>query len=159
MSYRSAAVPTSILILLCSALLGAQPRDASAGPTPLPPGFEGTSAPPGVIIPGPVPFTLDAYSAVQLIAMVRRTGLLELRRGSERPVIIAVESIYAVPAGIIESYPAGARRRYDILLNGSPLDWDHTFIVYGEGLVNLRVLFTYRNQYPPSDLTYRIPAP
>jgi hypothetical protein len=136
---------SAALMLLCSTLAAAQSLPDSAAPT--------------VIIPGPEPFSLDAYSAVQLIAMLEREHLVEVRDGAGRPNIVVVRTVYAIPSGVMPDYPAGARLRYDIVLNGSPVDWDHTFIVYGEELVNLRALFTYRNQYPPAGLMLRIPTP
>ena len=55
----------------------------------------------------------------------------------------------------------GHQSRYDIELNGEPLDWDHTYIEFGGEMVNLRLLFTYRNQGPVPDVPYRLtyPAP
>lgn len=139
----------TVAIVLGSSL-GAAPCAAQSLPRP---------SGPTVIIPGPEPFSLDAYSAVQIIAMLKREHLVELRQDGGRPRIVAVRTVYAVPAGVIAAYPAGARLRYDIVLNGTRIDWNNTFIDYGEGLANLRALFTYRNQYPPADLLLRVPIP
>ncbi|MDC7241002.1 MAG: hypothetical protein PQJ50_11645, partial [Spirochaetales bacterium] len=48
-----------------------------------------------------------------------------------------------------ESFPKGHRNRYDIIVNGEALDWDNSYFEYGNDLVNLRLLFLYRNQHPP----------
>ena len=49
----------------------------------------------------------------------------------------------------------GIDARYDIVVNGGSLDWDNSYIEYGGEMVNFRLLFTYRNQYPPKHLKYR----
>lgn len=119
------------------------------------------TAPPAdaYIIPAPQPFTVDVYSAIQAMAMLKRVGLIELRSaGPERtvrPTIIAVRTVWAVDAGTIDSYPPGHRQRFNIILNGEPLDWNRAFINYGDGMINLRALFTYRNQYPTAGLKLR----
>ncbi len=109
------------------------------------------------IVPGPEPFSVDAFSAIQLIAMLKRVGLLEVYVGKLRPDIVAVKTVWAIPVGINSAYPVGHRRRYDIVLNGSRIDWDNTYIFYDEAMTNLRALFTYRNQYPPKDLQLSVP--
>ena len=110
-----------------------------------------------VILQSPEPFSLSAYDAIQAMAMIRSNGLLEHRTDSGRISIVAVHTLWAVFKGVDPAGFAGHQRRYDLILNGAPLDWDHLFIPYGTGLINLRLLFTYRNQYPPAGLLYRIP--
>jgi len=88
--------------------------------------------------------------------MIRSNGLLEHRTDNGKISIVAVRELWAVFKGVDPTAFAGHRRRYDLVLNGAPLDWDHLFIAYGSGLINLRLLFTYRNQYPPANLLYRI---
>lgn len=139
-----------LAVVLGTAACGSAVRaeDAPAGGTPPYDAY---------VIPAPEPFTVDAYSAVQIIAMLKRVGLIEIRQATAKPEIVAVLRVWAVPAGEIATYPPGHRRRYDIVLNGSPIDWDHAFIAYDQGMVNLRALFTYRNQYPPSSLVLQWP--
>ena len=48
------------------------------------------------------------------------------------------------------------QNRYDVELNGEPMDWDHLFIEYDGTMVNLRLLFSYRNQQPVPHVRYRI---
>tara|TARA_B100000614_G_scaffold62730_1_gene55613 strand:+ start:1221 stop:1709 length:489 start_codon:yes stop_codon:yes gene_type:complete len=126
--------------------------------TPLPPDAIDPPAWPRstTIYPSPDPFTLNGYDASQAIAVIRRAGLLIRRTGSERE-IVAVDSVAAVRAGTIDSYPPAHRERWNLLLNGEPLDWDHLYIEYGGELLNLRLLFTYRNQRPVPDVPYRLP--
>lgn len=110
-----------------------------------------------VIVPSPEPFTLNAYDAIHLRHLLHRVGFLQRWDGSGHPETVAVETVYAVPAGIDRDAPGGHKRRYEIRLNGEPLDWDRLYIEYGDRMMNLRALFTYRNQYPPDDLRYFLP--
>lgn len=114
-------------------------------------------APPTIIVPTRDPFTLNAYDATQALWMIRRAGLLQSWSPGARRRNIAVREVHAVLVEIDRDAPTAAlRRRYDLLLNGEPLDWRTTYIEYGGRMVNLQLLFTYRNQYPPGDLPYRI---
>lgn len=109
------------------------------------------------ILPAPEPFSVSAYDAQQAIDMIRRVGLLESWGGGGQASIVAVRSIGAVFVGYDPQAVVGHRRRYDLVLNGNRIDWDHLYIEYGGSMVNLRALFTYRNQYPPDSLIYRLP--
>ncbi len=111
-----------------------------------------------VIVPAPQAFTLNAYDATQALWLVRRSPLLQRWVPGEPRRNIMVREVRAVLVAIDEDAPTPALRpRYDLWVNGAPLDWDHTFIEYGRSMVNLRLLFTYRNQYPPTALRFRIP--
>jgi hypothetical protein len=111
--------------------------------------------PDSVIIPGPVPFSLDANSAKYCIQLLKGNRFIEFKNDTSKSTIIEVHTVWSFFLGLMENYPEGHRLRYDIIVNGTPLDWDNSFIEYGGELINLRLLFTYRNQYPPQDLKYR----
>ncbi len=96
----------------------------------------------------PEPFSLNGYDARQATAMIRRAGLLVRGGDTASREIIVVDAVRAVRGEIIDEYPPLHRQRWDILLNGAPIDWDDTYIEYGGQLVNLQLLFTYRNQRP-----------
>ena len=98
-------------------------------------------------------FPLNGYDALQVMALLRREGLVVQTTPDGRR-IVAVEQVEAVPAGSIPSYPPAHRRRWNILLNGDPFPWDTTYIEYGGTLTNLRLLFTYRNMRPIPDIPY-----
>ncbi len=114
-----------------------------------------------VIVPIPEPFTLNAYDAVQAIRMIRRARLLQRETGRRnRPEIVPVREVRGVFVGEDENARVPfERRRYDLLLNGEPLDWDNLYIKYGGRMVSLRALFTYRNQHPQTPPDYRVPLP
>ncbi len=101
----------------------------------------------------PEPFTLIGYDVLQAEALIRRAGLL-IRLIGENREIVAVRTVEVVEIGRMEQMPPLHRRRYDLLLNGEPMDWDALYIEYGGRLVNLRLLFTYRNQRPVPDVPY-----
>ncbi|MDC7226937.1 MAG: hypothetical protein PQJ61_09255 [Spirochaetales bacterium] len=108
-----------------------------------------------IIIPGSAPFSLDAESAVYCINMLKNNRYLERVEGSVEYKIIEVEEVWSWFLSWDERYPEGHRRRYDIIVNGDSLDWDKSFIEYGGEMLNLRLLFLYRNQYPPEGIDYR----
>lgn len=99
------------------------------------------------IYPTPEPFSLMWYDAQHAAALVRRAGLLVHRgdAGRETRVVRTVEIVEVEP---LEEMPPAYRRRWDIVLNGAPLDWANTYVEWGGRLVNLQILFTYRNQRP-----------
>ena len=111
-------------------------------------------SPPHIIIPAPEPFSLSAYDALHARAMMHRVGFVQLWYGSGAPDTVRVREVEALRVGFDEGLPPGHRARYDLTLNGGPVDWDHTYIEYDGRMVSLRLLFTYRNQYPPDDLEY-----
>jgi hypothetical protein len=106
-----------------------------------------------VIYPAPEPFSLNDHDALHAMAMIRRAGLLVRATGGGRETVV-VDSVAAVEADPIPDYPPAHRRRWDLVLNGEPLPWDSTYIEYGGRLLNLRLLFTYRNQRPVPDIPY-----
>ena len=106
------------------------------------------------IIPGPDPFSLDAGSAVYCIDLLRDNRFLEREGDSGQYRIVEVRTVWSWFLEYDESYPEGHRKRYNIIVNGKPLDWDNSYIEYGGEMLNLRLLFLYRNQYPPKNLEY-----
>jgi hypothetical protein len=108
----------------------------------------------------PAPFNLSGYDATQAIWMIRRAGLLlrEYPGGTSEIIPIrATGDVRAVHVGTDHDAPGPQHEeRYDIIVNGEPLDWENTFIRYGGRMVNLQALFTYRNQVPPEGLRYRL---
>jgi hypothetical protein len=110
--------------------------------------------PPHVIVPTRHPFDLSAYDALHARAMMHRVGFVQLWYGSGAPRTVSVQRVETVRVGYEEGMPPGHRVRYDLKLNGEPVDWSHTYIEYDGGMVSLQLLFTYRNQYPPDELEY-----
>lgn len=112
------------------------------------------------IHPSPDPFTLNGYNAVQAIWMIRRARLLLWEGPDGSSEIIPIRenaAVRAIHVGTDEDAPGPQHReRYDIEVNGRPLDWRNTFIRYGGRMVNLQALFSYRNQTPPEGLRYRL---
>ncbi len=108
--------------------------------------------PDGILIPGPEPFSLDVRSAIYCISLLKNNRYIEKKSESEKYRIIKVDTVWSWFLDYDESFPEGYRKRYDIIVNGTPLDWDHSFIEYGGEMINMRLLFLYRNQYPPDVL-------
>lgn len=106
------------------------------------------------IIPGPIPFSLDSASAIYCIDLLKNNPLIEIKSDSGNSRIVRVETVWSYFLELDEKYPAGHQLRYDIIINGKSLDWDKSFIEYGGDMLNLRLLFLYRNQYPPEGLEY-----
>lgn len=105
----------------------------------------------------PDPFSLDGYSAVQAVWMLRRARFLQRLPAGEpttAPETVVIESVRVVRAA--DADRAG-ERRYDLELNGRPLAWDELYILYDGRMTNLRLLFTYRNQRPVPGARYLIP--
>ena len=148
--FRAAGIAL-LLARVAAPLADAQEEGSGTRPDPHP------DSRTSVIVPSPEPFTLNAYDAIHLRHLLHRVGFLQRWDGSGHPETVAVETVYAVPAGIDRDAPGGHKRRYEMRLNGEPLDWDRLYIEYGDRMMNLRALFTYRNQYPPDDLRYFIP--
>ncbi|MFW5644219.1 MAG: hypothetical protein ACOCYQ_09340, partial [Alkalispirochaeta sp.] len=167
----SAGVPVSfiVLILLIAGGVPAQelPEDGAAadplnaadaadGPpdrdTRLPPDAIEPAVWPrsSAIYPAPDPFSVNYYDARLAAAMIRRERLLIRRVGSGRE-IVPVRTIEIRDVGTDERLPETHRRRYDLVLNGDPLPWDELYIEYGGRLLNMQLLFTYRNQRPVPD--------
>lgn len=107
-----------------------------------------------IILENPDPFSLDAESAVYCINLLKNNRFIEKKDESGKYKIIEVNTIWSWFLDFDESYPEGHRRRYDIIVNETPLNWDNSYIEYGSEMINLRLLFLYRNQYPPKSLEY-----
>ncbi len=138
-----------ILLGLTLFTLGA-PALASAQAT------EPWSAP---IVPAPDPFTLNSYDVIDAVWMIRRVRFLQYWDYENRPETVTARTVQSIPVGFDPNAYEGHENRYDILLNGEPIDWDHLYIEYGGEMINLRLLYTYRNQKPPPDLPYRLRWP
>lgn len=110
----------------------------------------------GRIWPAPEPFTVNGYDARMAVALLERVGLVVIPAGESTRRIVAVESVRAVTVGVDERFPTVHRERWDLLLNGTPLAWRETYVEYGGRLVNLQLLFTYRNQRPVPDVPFRL---
>jgi hypothetical protein len=108
-----------------------------------------------IIIPGPEPFSLDDRSAIYCINLLRNNRYIEINEETGKSEIVEVHTVWSYFLGLNENYPAGHHLRYDIIVNGEPINWDDSYIEYGGDMINLRLLFLYRNQYPPSNLQYR----
>ncbi len=110
----------------------------------------------GGLYSSPEPFSLNGYDVVQALWMLRRARLLtQLGPHGERSIVPVrnVEAVTAVYIGTDPDAPGPQHEnRYDIILNGEPLDWANTYIRYNNRMVNLQALFTYRNQLPESGL-------
>lgn len=109
------------------------------------------------IVPNPAPFTLNSYNVLQAVALIRRVGFLQVWDGEGFPETLAVDSVRSSPVGTESDTTPARRSRYTVLVNGEALDWDHTFIHYDGRMMNLRLLYSYRNQHPPEDLRHFIP--
>lgn len=134
----------------------------------------------GAIYPSPDPFTLDARAAQLCINLLRQEMFLlgtsdssspgvaredspeglperssEIPRSGSQKQINRVRRVWARLVEVDREMPPGHRRRYIIEVNGEPLDMSSHFIEWNGSMVNLQLLFTYRNQYPPRGLNYR----
>lgn len=142
MSFRTTPPALAVVLLVCAAATLPAQR------------IELDRSPPHVIMPTPQPFSLSAYDALHARALLHRVGFVQLWYGTGAPDTVRVREVDTVETGRIDGMPPGHRVRYDLRLNGSPLDWDHTYVEYNGRMVSLQLLFTYRNQYPPDDLQY-----
>jgi len=110
----------------------------------------------GPILPAPAPFTLNSYDVIHAVLMIRQEPAL-LRVGEDGSrTIVPVRSARSVWVDFNPDAYENHQNRYDVELNGEPLDWDHLFIEYDGSMVNLRLLFTYRNQQPVPEVRYRV---
>ena len=105
-----------------------------------------------IIIPDPTPFSLDAGSAIYCINLMKNNRYLEKKDKSDECKIVEVKTVWSQFLEYDESFPEGHRKRYDIIVNGTNLDWDNSYIEYGNEILNLHLLFLYRNQHPPENL-------
>ncbi|MFP4431144.1 MAG: hypothetical protein ACOCW6_06005 [Spirochaetota bacterium] len=114
-------------------------------------------------LPAPEPFSLSGRDAVQAVALLRRVGFVSVVDTSITPggvapgfpdpsgyplVTIPVQDVRARFLGLDEGYPPGHVRRFDLVINGRPLEWGRTYIFYNGRQLLLQQLFTYRNQHP-----------
>ena len=106
------------------------------------------------LLPAPQPFTLDLYHARMAKAMLKRVGVVLLRTGEEAHRSVGVRKVHIEYVGKDSRYPEPYNKRYDLRLNGRPLEWSRTYIEYDFRMVNMRMLFTYRNQRPVLDVPY-----
>ncbi|MDX9801827.1 MAG: hypothetical protein RBT69_10880 [Spirochaetia bacterium] len=106
------------------------------------------------IIPASEPFSLDGRSAVYCINLLKNNRFMEKNGSSGRYKIVEVQTVCSWFIEHDKSYPEGHRNRYNIIVNSKPLDWDNSYIEYGREMVNLQLLFLYRNQHPPESLEY-----
>ena len=107
-------------------------------------------------LPAPEPFSLNGYDTIQAVSVLQRAGLVRVVDEDGRPRTVAVRDVHAVLTGVDEHAAPAYRLRYDIVLNGEPLEWDKTYVEYGRRMVNMKLLFTYRNQVPSSSVPYHI---
>ena len=112
---------------------------------------EGGPATEATRMPAPKPFSLSAGDAVGAIALLRRVRFLSVidtdiqagGTGGRRPSedqpgartptaypwdTVEVRDIWAIFLAVDESFPRGHRRRFDLVVNGSPMDWERTYI-------------------------------
>ena len=108
------------------------------------------------ILPAPEPFTLNSYDVIDAVWMIRRSFALVYSNGEGTRRTVPVRSVQSIWVGFDPEAYENHQNRYDVLLNGEPLDWDHLYIEYAGSLVNLRLLYTYRNQQPVPDVQYRL---
>ncbi|MFP4376555.1 MAG: hypothetical protein ACLFP4_05885 [Spirochaetales bacterium] len=109
------------------------------------------------IVPSPRPFSLNSYDVIDAVLMIRRARVLLYRYADGRVETLPVNTAESVWIGYDSAAYAGHKNRYDILLNGTPLDWGNTYIEYDGQMLNMQLLWTYRNQRPVPDVPYRLP--
>jgi hypothetical protein len=154
MGFPRAVLIVAALLSASVTVMPAQTDGSDAGPDPS--AHAPWTAP---IVPAPEPFTLNSYDAIDAAWMLRRVGFVQLWDYESRPETIAVESARTVWVDYNPNAYEGHQNRYDVLLNGEPVDWNRTYIEYDNDMINLRLLYTYRNQKPPPDLPYRLRWP
>ena len=110
----------------------------------------------GPIVPAPEPFTLSSRDVIHAVFLIRRARFLQYWDYESRPRTVPVREAYSVHVGFDPDAYEEYRHRYDIILNGEPMDWEHLYIEYDGDMINLRLLFTYRNQRPVPNIPYRL---
>ena len=108
------------------------------------------------ILPASEPFSLNSYDVIHAVLMIRREPALLRVDDDGARTIVPVRNVRSVWIDFNPDAYEDHQNRYDVELNGKPLDWDHLFIEYDGSMVNLRLLFTYRNQQPVPDVQYRV---
>ena len=111
------------------------------------------------IVPSYEPFSIGSYDAIDAVWLIRRARFVQYWDHESRPETIRVRTVESVWVAFDPDAYEGHQNRYDVVLNGEPLDWDHTYVEYGGEMINLRLLYTYRNQKPPPDVPYRLRWP
>lgn len=103
------------------------------------------------------PFSLNSYDAVHALYLLRRTLFLRRRVAEGEFETIRVRRVRAVRLPDAENpVTPFEKKRYDIRLNGELLDWERTYIAWGGRMVNLRLLYTYRNGALPEGLDFEL---
>lgn len=117
-----------------------------------------SSVPPFVasarLLPASEPFTLNLYDAQMAKALLWRVGMVEVRNGANSTRLIKVEKVRIEYVAINTELPEPFQKRFDIRLNGHALEWNKTYIEYDFRMVNMRMLFTYRNERPVPNVPY-----
>jgi hypothetical protein len=102
------------------------------------------------------PFSLSSYDVLHAVAMIQRSWALVYVNEDGGTETLPVRSVRSVWVGFDPDAFENHQNRYDVELNGEPLDWDRTYIEYDGELVNLRILFSYNNQRPIPEVEYRV---
>lgn len=111
------------------------------------------------VVPAASPFSLSSYDVIDAVWLIRRAGFLQRWDYENRPETVAVRTVSSAWVDYDPNAYEGHRNRYTIILNGEPIDWNHIYVEYAGDMLNLRMLYTYRNQKPPPDLPYRLRWP
>ena len=109
------------------------------------------------ILPAPAPFSLNSRDAIHAVNMILREPALMRVADDGSRAIVPVRSCRSVWIDFNPDAYENHQNRYDLELNGERLDWDHLYIEYDGDMINLRILFTYRNQQPVPVVKYRAP--
>ena len=141
-----------VLLLLAGRTIAQEVWPADEGPDPR----DRWSVP---IVPAPSPFSLNSYDVIDAVWLIRRAGLLQRWDYESRPETVPVRTVESVWNGYDPNAYEGHRNRYSILLNGEPIEWNYLYVEYAGDMINLRMLYTYRNQKPPPDVPYRLRWP
>lgn len=111
------------------------------------------------ILPAPEPFSLNSYDVIDAVLLLRRVRFLQRWDYESAPETVVVHTARSVHVGFDPDAYYAHQNRYSILLNGEPIDWDHLYVEYAGDMINLRLLYTYRNQKPPPEIPFRLRWP
>ncbi|MFO7730916.1 MAG: hypothetical protein R6V86_09140 [Spirochaetia bacterium] len=106
------------------------------------------------LLPASEPFTLNLYDAQMAEALLWRVGMVEVRTGANSTRLIRVKKVRIEYVAKYPELPEPFQKRFDIRLNGQALEWNKTYIEYDFRMVNMRMLFTYRNERPVPNVPY-----
>jgi hypothetical protein len=154
---RSPALVVLLLLCVGAAQPGAQePADPTVPAQPARPADQADQADPAAteLLPAQQPFDLNLHNARMAKAMLERVGVVMLRARDGRVRSVGVRRVRIEYVGRDERYPEPFDRRFDLRLNGEALDWGATYIEYDFRMVNMQLLFTYRNQRPVPEGPY-----